>query len=101
MATGTLPGNVSFAVCVFAPCGARGAVTAAARSWGGKNDVMLCWPLGGGPPAAAPPSLMMVVIGSGVVVCGAREGGRPTFFGFEDFIKISSRIYPAPRSLDF
>ena len=34
-------------------------------------------------------------------VCGAREGGRPRSLDFEDFIKISSRIYPAPRSLDF
>ena len=69
---------------------------------GGKNDVMLCWPLGGGPPAAAPPpSLMMVVIGSGVVCVGLERGGAPRSLDFEDFIKISSRIYPAPRSLDF
>ena len=65
-------------ISVFAPCGARGAATAAAPSWGGKNDIMLCWPLGGGPPAAAPPpSLMMVVIGSGVVCVGLERGGAP------------------------
>ena len=65
---------------------------------------------------------MMVVISSGVVCVGLETGGAllslaflPPGSGkrtpengdgqpaldFEDFIKISSRIYPAPRSLDF